>query len=150
MAKLNFSAVDRMAKKTSMSMSADDAVLEADVDAFATALDAVLLGSAVRADKTTTVTLQAGSQVPPNEPFADRGLKWLFRVEAIAGTDIGTIYTHEMGTADRAQLPSANSDFLDLSAGVGLALKTAFEDIWESPQGSAGTLLSVQAVERTD
>lgn len=150
MAKLNLSSVDREAKKTSMQMNVDDAILEATVDALANALDGILLGSAVSADVTTTVNMQAGSQVPPAEFFANRGNKWLIRIESIAGADIGKIYTHEMGTADLNQLPATSSDFLDLTAGVGLAFKNALEAAWESPIGSAGTLLSVQAVERTD
>lgn len=150
MAKLNLSTIDRMAQPTGITIGTDDAVLEASVDALATALDGVILGAAIKAAITTTTVLQAGSQSPPAEFFANRGNKWLFRVESIAGADLGKIYTHELGTADLNQLPASGSDFLDLTAGVGLALKTAWDAVWESPIGSAGDLLSAQAVERTD
>lgn len=150
MGQVVFQTVDRMSQLSSMQIHADDAALAADVIALAGALNAVILGSAVKGSRTTTIVDAAGSAEPPADPDADRGRKWLFRVQSNAGADAGKIYTHEFGTADNSVLPSASSDFIDLSAGVGLALKTEWETLWESPIGSAGTLLSVQNVTRTD
>lgn len=146
MASVTFSTVDRMSLSTSMKIGADDAVLDADVTALKAALDAVLLGSPVRAVVTVPNVVEAGTAVPPNDVNSERERKWLLRIQSSVTS---VIYTHEIGTADRSTLPSASSDFLDLSAGVGLALKTAIEDVWESPAGDPGVLLSVQAVGRT-
>lgn len=150
MATMTFLSYDRENKRTSMSMNADDAILDATVQAVVDALDAVILGTAVRGSVTTTNLVDAGAAGPSAEAFANRGNKWLFRIQASAGADAGTIYQHELGTADNDQLPSATTDFLDLTAGVGLALKTAIDAAWESPIGSAGVLLSVQQVNRAE
>ena len=147
MATLNFSTYDRLAKQTSMSFGADDAIADADVQAVVDALDAILRGSAVRGVVTVSNVVDGGSAAPPADEEANRGNKWMLRIQ---DSVTSKIYTHEIGTADNTQLPSSTSDFLDLTAGTGLALKTAVEDAYQSPVGNTGILLSVQQVTRSE
>jgi len=150
MATVSIQTYDRENKPTSMSVGADDAVTGANVQALADAVDAIILGTAVSAKTAVTTVVDAGTPGPSAETFAQRGNKWLLRVSVpLDKQGEGDIYTHEIGTADNAQLPSTDSDFLNLAAGVGLALKTAFEAVYESPEGNPGTLLSAQQVNRT-
>jgi len=147
MSTVNFSTIDRQSKPTSMAVPADDAVLDATVQALADALDAVILGAASKATVTVPNIVDAGTLVLPADENANRGNKWLFRTQVAAENKV---FTNEYGTADNAQLPSPTDDFLDLTAGTGLALKTAWDALYESPAGNAGVLLSVQQVSRTD
>jgi len=146
MGRITLTTIDRESKSTSLSIGADDAVGGVAVQALADAVDAVILGSDVQAVSTVATVVDAGSDEPPNEPFANRGNKWIFRTQV--ALENGKIYTNEIGTADNAQLPSASSDFLDLTAGVGLALKTAWDAVFESDDGNPGVLLSVQQINR--
>jgi len=61
----------------------------------------------------------------------------------------GQKYRVSLPTADLSVLPN-NSEFLDLTGGVGLALKDAFEAVVRSPGNGANavTLDSVQFVGR--
>ena len=150
MATISIQTYDRENKPTSMSIGADDAVTGLNVQALADAIDAIVLGTAVSAKTIISTIVDAGTPGPSAEAFAQRGNKWLLRVSVpLDKQGDGDIYTHEIGTADNAQLPSTDSDFLDLTAGVGAALKTALETVYESPEGNPGTLLSVQQVNRS-
>ncbi len=141
------STIDRLSLATSTRMGAIAAVSDPQIQAWADAMDAVILGANVRAVKSEDTVVDTGSQVPPADDLANRGDKWLLRAQ---DSTTGKIYTHEIGTADFSQLPSPTSDYLDLTAGVGLALKTAFDAAYESPQGNTGVMLSCQQVTRTD
>jgi len=145
MATLTISTIDRLSKGTSMALGVADAITNPNAQAVADAVDAVILGAAVRASVTIPNVVDAGSALPPTDKAANRGNKWLFRFQ---DSTTGKIYTNEIGTADDAQLPSATNDYLDMTAGVGLALKTALDAVYESPVGNAGVLLSVQQVNR--
>ena len=136
-------------KSTSMSIPADDAVGDIAVQALADAVDAIIRGTAVSATVTVPNVVDAGSPGPAADIDADRGNKWLMRTFVSADDQgAGKTYQNEIGTADNGVLPSASDDFLDLTAGVGLALKTAWDAVYESPQGNAGVLLSCQQVNR--
>lgn len=152
MAKITISTYDRAlpVKQTSMTLPAADAVGDIAVQALVDAVDAVILGTDAAGVVTVPNVVDAGVPGPASNINADRGNKWMFRtsVPLDNGGD-GAIYTNEIGTADNSQLPSANVDFLDLTAGVGLALKTAWDAVYESPDGNPGTLLSVQQVNRS-
>lgn len=86
------------------------------------------------------------SQDPAASTLAQRENKWLMRYH---GNTLNQNFQVSVGTADLTQLPN-NSEFLDLTAGAGLALKTAFEAIVKSPNDGAEavTLDSVQFVGR--
>ncbi len=144
---LSFSTIDRLSLPTSTRLAAIAAVSDPQIQALADAWDAVILGSAIKAVKSEDTTVDVGSQTPPADELANRGQKWLARAQ---DSTTSKVFTHELGTADYSQLPTPTSDFLDLTAGVGLALKTAWDAAYESPEGNTGILLSVQQVTRTD
>ena len=148
MATITFQTYDRSNKRSSMAIGADDAVTDPQVQAVADALNAVIVGTDVKATVTIPNVVDAGVAGPSASIQAQRGNKWLPRFQSSAGADIGKVFTHEIGTCDNTVLPSATDDFLDLTAGVGLALKTAADVAWRSPIGSAGALVSVQQVNR--
>jgi len=151
MATITIQTYDRSlpTKSTSMSLPADDAVGDIAVQALADAVDAIIRGTAVSATVTVPNVVDAGSSGPATDIDADRGNKWLLRTFVAADDQgAGKTYQNEIGTADNGVLPSASNDFLDLTAGVGLALKTAWDAVYESPQGNAGVLLSCQQVNR--
>lgn len=145
MPSLSISTVDRHSKRTSMIVGIDSGATDPEVQAVADAIDAVILGASVSAIVTTPNVVDAGSAVPPSDVDANRGNKWLLRIQDDTN---GKIFTHEIGTADNSLLATASDDFLDITADEGLALKTAIETIYESPYGNTGTLLSVQQVNR--
>lgn len=144
---VSLSTIDRLSLPTSTRIAAITAVTDPQIQTLTDSWDAVILGSALKAVKSEDTTIDGGSQVPPADELANRGQKWLARAQ---DSTTSKVFTHELGTADFSQLPSATSDFLDLTAGVGLALKNAFDAVYESPEGNTGVLLSVQQVTRTD
>lgn len=139
--------IDRQSKATSMNLGVDAGATNPELQAIVDAVDAIILGAAASGTKNVPEVIDGGSAAPPANKAANRKNKWLLRIQD--GTNF-KVFTHEIGTADDAQLPSATDDFLDLTAGVGLALKTAIEAAYESPYGNAGVLLSVQQVNRGD
>lgn len=82
---------------------------------------------------------------PPTNKFAQRETKWL-----VATIDLvtGKSYRNEIGTANLALLPDGGSDTLDLSDAAPAAFVTAWEAIWRSDVGNAGTVQSIKHVGR--
>ncbi len=144
---LSLSTIDRLILPTSTRNGIITGASDPQIQTLTDAWDAVILGADLKATKSEETIVDTGSQTPPSDELANRGQKWLARVQ---DSTSGRIFTHELGTADFTQLPSPTSDFLDLTAGVGLALKNAFDAIYESPEGNTGVMLSVQQVTRTD
>lgn len=144
---ISLSTIDRLSLPTSTRIAAITAVTDPQIQTLTDAWDAVILGALLKAVKSEDSTIDAGSQTPPASALANRGDKWLVRAQ---DSTTGKVFTHELGTADFTQLPTPTSDFLDLTAGVGLALKNAFNAVYESPEGNTGVMLSVQQVTRTD
>lgn len=144
MATLTLGSIDVEAKPTSTRLRVEDACTDPQAQAIADAMDALIIGAAIRATLTVPNVVDDGSQVPPTDLNSRVGNKLLMRLQD--GTT-GNIYTNEMGTFDNLELP-ANNDFLDLTAGTGLALKTAIDVVWESPLGNSGVLVSAQQVNR--
>lgn len=147
MASFTMSTVDRLSLPTSTRINVLDAEAVANLQALDAAVDAIILGSAIRGVRTIDFVADGGSALPPANDNANRGNKWLFRSQ---DTVTAEIFTNELGTADNTQLPSSTSDFLDLTTGVGLALKTAWDAVYITKNGNAGILLSVQQVTRSD
>lgn len=106
--------------------------------------DAILGVQVENALQTYEIVAQVvfNSRAPASSPAAQRENKWLC---TIADTVTNKLYHHEIPLADLT-LCTANSDFMDLSAGDGLALKTAIEAGVKSPAGNAVSLISVQFV----
>lgn len=138
--------LDRLSKRTSMTIGVNDAATNPQLQAIVDAVDGIILGSAASGTKTVPTVIDAGSSAAPADTGANRLNKWLLRFQDSTN---GKIFTHEIGCADNTQLPSPTSDFLDLTAGTGLALKTAVDAVYRSPYGNAGVLVSVQQVSRS-
>ncbi len=147
MARFNASTVDRLSLPTSTQINVDAAESVANLQALDAALNSIILGSAVRGVRTVDEVIDGGSAVPPVDVDANRGSKWLFRSQDSVTSEI---FTNELGTADLSILPSSTTDFIDLSAGTGLALKNAWDAVYETKNGNTGVLLSVQQVTRTE
>ena len=142
---MTIKTLDRLGKATSTRIPVIAAVSNPQVQACVDAIDEVILGAACSGVKVESTVVATGSATPPADENANRGNKWLMRFQD--GTN-GKIFTYELGTADNDQLPTPNSDFLDLTADAGLALKTALDAVYESPYGNVGVLLTVQQVNR--
>lgn len=144
---LTLSTIDRLSLPTSTQHTIIAAATDPQIQTLTDAWDAVILGASLKATKNDETVVDGGSQTPPADELANRGSKWLVRAQ---DSTTSKVYNHELGTADFTQLPAATSDYLDLTAGVGLALKNAFDAIYESPAGNTGVMLSCQQVTRTD
>lgn len=143
---VSLSTIDRQSKPTSTRHRIIAASTDPQIQTLTDSWDAIILGADIKSVKEESTEVDSGNAVPPSDELANRGSKWLYRAQ----TTGGNIYTGELGTADFTQLPSAGADTLDLTAGVGLALKNAFDAIYEGKDGLTGVLLSVQQVTRTD
>jgi hypothetical protein len=108
--------------------------------ALLAAIQAVSIGELQR--ERVVLTNTYSSSAPASSNLAQRENKWL-----CTGEDSTThkTFRHEIPCADLTLL-DANSEFMDLSADEGLALKTAFDDCVISPAGNASVLISVQFV----
>lgn len=106
-------------------------------------IQAIVIGELHKERITLSDTLS--SSAPAASPLAQRENKWLVRY-----TDVTThrVFKGEIPTADLSLLAS-NSEFLDLSAGAGLAFKNAFEAVVKSIDGNAVQVISVQFVGRS-
>lgn len=110
-----------------------------------TAFAGVTLGRYIK----NTLTLArdvTGAQIPATDPLAQRENKWLCRYH-----DATTFeqFVASLPTADLS-LHIANSEFVDLTAGAGLAVKTAWEAVVVSPSDAAHAVVldSMQFVGR--
>lgn len=108
------------------------------------AVQAIILGvqyqKVIVADRTVNAKTPAASQA------AQRENKFLLRYHDIV---TGKKYNVSFPTADLTKLPN-HQELLDLTAGVGLALVEAFQDLCVSPDDAANGVLvdSVQFVGR--
>lgn len=107
------------------------------------AIQAIVIGEL--AHETIILSNTFSSAAPASSPLAQRENKWLVRY---TDTTTHRIFKTEIPTADLSLLGS-NSEFLDLSAGAGLAFKTAFEAVVKSIAGNAVAVVSVQFVGRS-
>lgn len=147
MGKLNYTIVDHDGESSTVGMNSVDltagnfAAEVAELDAVTDAIDAVILGTP-RNKVIQAITEEIAGVLPAN-PFAQREIKWL-----VSGNDAnGQPHTMEIPTADLQHL-SANTGTMDLTAGVGLALKTALDTAWKTRTGVAITVNSVTHVGR--
>lgn len=119
------------------------------------AIDALVIG--VIADERQTVFNTILSQDFPASEFAQRGNKWIVfyhdntaffddPINAIPNAGYLRKYHVMLPTADNSLL-DANETELDLTAGVGLTFKNAFEAIARSPSGG---VVVIDKVEQTN
>lgn len=115
------------------------------ITALVAAIDGITLG-VVNRRTTESYTSTATNPAPSSDPLAQRENKYLCRYHDVVN---GKRFSVSFGTADLS-LHMANSEFLDLTAGPGLALKTAFEAVVVSGDDSAHAVVldSVQFVGR--
>lgn len=108
------------------------------------AVGAVTIGNVQ--EKSTVIFRSVLSSGAASSVLAQRENKWLVRY---SGNTLGKLFRVSLPTADLTKLPD-HSEFLDLTTGVGQALKDALEAILKSPDDGAEacTVDSVQFVGR--
>lgn len=113
-------------------------------DALIAALLDITIGNALKRELTAARTI-LGS-LPSSDPNSQRENKYLMRYH---GATLLEKFQASIGCADLSK-HMAHSEFIDLTADEGLALKTAFEAVVRSPgDSSEGVVLdSVQFVGR--
>lgn len=105
------------------------------------AVEAVILGT-LRSEQVIASTAEIAGVAPANG-FAQRETKWL-----VSGVDsAGLATTLEIPTANLNLLPGGTG-VLDISAGVGLALKNALDAVWVSRAGNPVTVSRIIHVGR--
>jgi len=110
--------------------------------ALKTAVEAVVLGVLWKRIDQAIDTLT--TKTPPASTDAQRERKWIIIYE---DTVTFKHYNCELPCADLSLL-IANTDRMDISAGAGAALVTAFENYVKSPDGNAVEVQSVRHVGR--
>lgn len=105
-------------------------------DAFRDAINGVILGT--EASTAFTIATILANTAPANV-LAQRGIKW-----TLQGEDSTTheLFQNYIPTAELALLADGQEE-LDLVAGVGLALKVAYDAFVRSPGDHAATLVRV-------
>lgn len=116
------------------------------IDALQAAVDDIVIGNKATTDITFEKLLV--STTAAASKLAQRENKWLCRYH---GASLNKKFQVSIPTADLTVLPD-HSEFIDLSTGVGAALKAAFEAIVVSPDNSAEAVVldSVQFVGRNN
>lgn len=147
MGKMNLTYVDHDGESSSVGIYTTDLTAGnitaqlVEADAVMDAIEAVSLCT-LRGRSIIALTEEIAGVLPANG-FAQRETKWL-----VSGVDVdGVARTMEIPGADLDLLPSG-SGVLDLTAGAGLALKTALDTYWTTPQGVAITVEQVIHVGR--
>jgi hypothetical protein len=114
------------------------------INNLVTAIDAITLGNVLNQD--TTFLAQVISSGPATNPLAQRENKYLIRYHDPITLDKFQV---SVGTADLS-VKTPHSEFVDVTAGLGLAIKIAWELVVVSPDnGSQLTILdSIQFVGR--
>lgn len=118
---------------------------------FRAAVEGITLG--VLAKEALVMDETNLSALAPTNPLAQRGVKWSVQyadntpyfdppLNAIPNSGYQQIFTNTIGTADLSLLDDGEEE-LDLTAGAGLAFKTAFDSFVKSPYGGDAVLLRV-------
>lgn len=111
-----------------------------DMGAARTALENITLGTVAQSRFGDADTL---SNARPTDPLCQRGVKWTVSWEDTVTHSKGTNY---IPTADLSLLPlvgGVRSEDLDLTAGAGLAAKTALDTLAKSPAGNPISVLRI-------
>lgn len=98
-------------------------------DDVVTAIQAVTTLNTLKDERLAIIEKFAVS--PPTDDYALKGIRWLVRGVDTNGNAVG----FHIGGADLTL--SADGKILDLTAGTGLALKTALDAVWKSNDGEA-------------
>lgn len=150
MAKAVFTMMDHEGEKTPATVYVGDITAVSlpafltEFGALRTAIEGITIGVVHKETWVGDDTVLSNTN--PANGFAQRETKWLVRYRDDVTEEV---YRSEIGTADLSLLP-VGEEFLDLTAGAGLAFKTAFEQIARSPESNVNTVtvVSVQHVGR--
>lgn len=122
------------------------------IGALRSAIDGIVIGELANENQTVFDTIL--SQDAPDDQSAQRGNKWLVSYHdntAYFDAPVNAIPNEAYLRKFRVMIPTADnsllddhSTFLDLTAGPGLAFKTAFEAIAKSPAGGSVVIDFVQ------
>lgn len=98
--------------------------------ALTDALQAIVLGAKVQTRFGDVDNIVA---TPPTSKLAQRGVKWTLQGrDSVTGVPV----INHVPTADLTKLPAGAGEDLDLTAGLGLAVKTAYDALVKSPAGN--------------
>jgi len=128
-----------------------------DITAWRGAVENIVIGTS-KSDTLRAYSTRISNALP-SDKNAQVERKWMWQydditeffdapVNAIPNAGFGKIFEREIATAD-ATLLADNSEFLDLTAGPGLAFATATNTLGRSPYGGRIRVLSVELVGRT-
>lgn len=136
MATLRIPFIDNGGEKSNMQMYVGDAIGDAAITAIFSAVQGITVGGEQKSVLVTEEDKDAGTLGAAASQLAQREVKLSLR-----GTDQvnGKTVTAEIPCFDLTTLPTGLEE-LDLSAGVGLALKTAVDAEWLSIDGNAVVL----------
>lgn len=142
MAKMVIPTIDFTNEKSSLTLYVDAAITDPNFTLLYNAAVAVMLDG-LQESKLVVETAKDGTDTgKAADPFSQRETKWLAQFRD-SGGDVGTF---EMPCADLQYVTVGGQ--LDLTAGVGLALKTQFDALAESRKGLSVTLEQVTHVGR--
>lgn len=144
MTTLNVRFVDYSNEVASAGVYVADGITDPNAMTLSDAILGVSIGTREKTVKTLSSVLDNGSQVPPVNKFAQREMRFLCRY---TDSVTGKRYSFSIPCAD-ANLCVGNTDMVDLAAGDGAVLKTAFETWAISELGNAVTLNSVELIGR--
>lgn len=145
MGNLNIPFTDHGGEESTATLPVADAIADIDITDLFNAVDGISIGNAGQSQHVIAADKDAGPGGNAANGFAQREYKWLCRYH-----DAVTLKKHrlEVPCSDNTLL-SANTDFMNLAAGAGLAFKTAFDAHCVSPAtGNAVVLDSAQVVGR--
>ena len=125
---------------TSISVRVDDAISDANLTVLFNAFDGVSIGAFGQSILKSEVEKDAGPGGASADNSATVKLKYLCR--AVDNVTLEK-FEREIPAPNHALL-TANSDFVDLGAGDGLAFKTDWDANIKSNDGNASTLQSVE------
>lgn len=141
MGRLNLNLVDRDNEKASMSLHIANmtaGTFTAQNTAIDALIDAIEGISLLPLTKDSRIAVETGfAPALPTDVYAQRGIKWLVR----AVDPTGNAVTFHVPGADLSLL--ATGENLDLTAGEGLAFKTAVEAVVRSNDGEAIVVVEV-------
>lgn len=143
------SAIDRDGKPTKTRIKAKGTAVVGEVSTLAGAVDGITRSSGFGGVMTEETVGIGASDVLPTDGDANRGVKWLVKTSYLDVDGNSKTTQNLIGIADHSLLV-AGQDKLDITAGVGLAFKNAWEQVFLSPDNTVGTLVEVVQVTVTD
>lgn len=127
--------------------AANHDAIKAAMTALADAIEDLCLTNMYQRTFTAAITAGLGGDTPPANPAAQIHTQWLFTFK---DTVTGVIYRRRVHGADYSKATEQDlyGLYVPLTAGEGLALKTAFEAYVQEVAGNAVELLRVDPLEK--